>query len=163
MGAGNVVKTLIAKDFILTLKCTRKRLVARLRLDPLGEHGRFFRVPNRNWRPGMEHSLAAVRGAVWVTGKSKVRRFGKMGRDDMEGGDGKMFSNPSLPDNSFSAQNAPKRLAARLRPDPLGELMRNSAGGAVAGNTLHLCILCIYCAIYNSEIVFALLLFFACA
>ena len=81
MGAGNVVKTLIAKDFILRLKCTRKRLVARLRLDPLGEHGRFFRVPNHNiGGQGMEYSLAAVRGAVWVTGKSKVRWLGRNGK-----------------------------------------------------------------------------------
>jgi hypothetical protein len=49
-----------------------------------------------------------------------------MGRDVMEGGDGKMFSNPPLPDNSFSTQNAPKRLTAGLRPDPLGELKRTS-------------------------------------
>ena len=48
---------------------------------------------------GMEHTLAAVRGAVWVTGKSKEGGWEEMGRDDMEGGDGKMFSNPSLPDN----------------------------------------------------------------
>ena len=69
-----------------------------------------------------------------------------MGRDDMEGGDGKMFSNPSLPDNSFSAQNAPKRLAVGLRPDPLGELICAPPNplatvGAMEGNTLHLCIL----------------------
>ena len=49
-----------------------------------------------------------------------------MGRDDMEGGDGKMFTLPSLPDNSFSVQHAPKRLAAGLRPNPLGELKRTS-------------------------------------
>ena len=44
----------------------------------------------------------------------------------MEGEDGKMFSNSSLPDNSFSARNASKRLAAGLRPDPLEERMRTS-------------------------------------
>ena len=49
-----------------------------------------------------------------------------MGRDDMEGGDGKMFTNPSLPDNSFSVQHAPKRLSAGLRPDPLKDLKRTS-------------------------------------
>ena len=60
-----------------------------------------------------------------------------METDDMEGGDGKMFSNPSLPDNSFSNQNAPKRFAAGLRPDPLGELKRTpnplAAVGAMEG------------------------------
>jgi hypothetical protein len=39
-------------------------------------------------------------------------------------GKGKCFQ--TLPDNSFSSQNAPKRLAAGFYPDPLGELMRTS-------------------------------------
>ena len=65
----------------------------------------------------------------------------------MEGGDGKMFTNPSLPDNSFSVQHAPKRLAAGLRPDPLGELMRTSKSLSRSGghgrehSALSLCIL----------------------
>ena len=90
-----------------------------------------------------------------------------MGRYDMEGGDGKMFTNPSLSDSSFSVQHAPKRLAAGLRPDPLGELRRTSkslsrSGGPWKGT---LCTYAFYyvCAIYNSETVFALLLFFAYA
>ena len=73
MGAGNVVKTLIAKDVILRLKCTRKRLVARLRLDPLGSMGASSESLTAIGGQGMEHSLAAVRGDVRVTGKSKVR------------------------------------------------------------------------------------------
>ena len=44
-------KTIIAIDLILRLKCTIKRLVARLRINPLGEHGRFFKpqLAAREW------------------------------------------------------------------------------------------------------------------
>ena len=43
-----------------------------------------------------------------------------------QGGRGReMSSNPSLPETSFSTQNAKNRLAAGTRPDPLRELKRS--------------------------------------
>ena len=80
MGAENVVTTFIVKDFILRLKCTRKRLVARLRLDPLGSMGASSESLTAIGGHGMKHSLAAVRGAVQVTGKSKLRCLGRNGK-----------------------------------------------------------------------------------
>ena len=43
----------------------------------------------------------------------------------MTKGYGKIYSKPSSGKTSFSPQNALKRLAAGLRPDPLGELKRS--------------------------------------
>ena len=39
LGDGDLVKTLIARDFILKLKCSGKRLAAGLRPDPLRSIG----------------------------------------------------------------------------------------------------------------------------
>ena len=39
-----------------------------------------------------------------------------------QGRDGKIYSNPSLSETSFSAKNAPKTFGGGLRSDPLGEL-----------------------------------------
>jgi hypothetical protein len=48
--------------------------------------------------------------------------LGGMGGNRVTKGDGKIYSKPSSGKTSFSPQNALKRLAAGLRPDPLGEL-----------------------------------------
>ena len=73
-GDGDLIKTFIARDFILRLKCSRKHLAAGIRPDSLGEHRRFSRTHTVNVGQGMDHSLATVRGhcVVWWEEQSKV-------------------------------------------------------------------------------------------
>ena len=65
MGSGNLVKTF--RYFTLRLTCSRKRLAAGLRPDPLGEHRRFSRPLTVVGGQGMENYLSVVMGTVWRT------------------------------------------------------------------------------------------------
>jgi hypothetical protein len=62
------------------------------------------------------------------------------GKGEQGGGEQESVFKPSLPETSFSVQNAPKTLAGGLRPDPLGSLSASSgslaAVGLREGNTL---------------------------
>jgi len=124
MGTGNLVENPRCQRLHFEVKMHQKTLLAAgLRPEPPEEHSASPESLTAIDCHGMEHTLAGIRGAVWLglIGKSSVGGWGGM-RWENRGAGEKMYSNPPLEETSYSVKNVPKCLAAGLCPDPLGEL-----------------------------------------
>jgi len=75
MGAGNFVENPRCQRLHFEVKMHQKRLAVGLRPDSLEVHSASLESLTAIGGHGMEHSLAGIRGAVWLRliGKSRVR------------------------------------------------------------------------------------------
>ena len=103
MGAGNLVENPCCQILHFDVKRHKKRLASGLHLHPLEEHASPEPLTAIGGQ-GMEHSLAGIKGAVWLglVGKSKIRWLGRNGKGEQGCGRENVFKPTIVSDIIFS-------------------------------------------------------------
>ena len=84
MGSGNLVENPRCQRLYFEVKMHKKRFAAGFRPDPLKEHSASPESLTAIGDHGMEHTLAGIRGPMWLglVGKSRVRWLGRNGKGE---------------------------------------------------------------------------------
>ena len=133
---------MLSPDFIFRSIMHQKRLVVGLRPVPLEKHSASSETLTAISSQGFEHSLAGIRGAVWLrlVGKDRVRSLGRNGKGEQGERVGKRIQTHHCQRPHFRRKMYQKMFGGRAPPAPARELERSSRPltvvGAMEGNTL---------------------------